>query len=80
MSAIIGRYKPATKQIGDIASGTIHRNINREDLALCLRRIHKDYGVVEAREFRNYLLWLGTYPINLVRICQRNNPKLWERK
>lgn len=62
MSAITGNYVAPSKIIGEWASRSIRYNPGRNRTAEYLKIIRLSYGNNAAREFRNYLLWLGTYP------------------
>lgn len=68
MSAITGVYRPTSRVFSDWAHDWL-RIINRWSRSDCrshlagqLILIMKKHGVAEAKEFRNYLLWLGCYP------------------
>jgi len=63
MSASFGRYAPRRRMYGEWASRSIWHPVTRETVAACLLIIRRQDGAHEAREFRNYLLWLGTYPV-----------------
>lgn len=73
MTAITGMYRPARKVYGQWATDWMRRYgsggwpncYNRPHLASQLLSIRKDHGSKEAIEFRNYLLWLGVYPVRL---------------
>ena len=67
MSAITGMYRPARKVYGQWAidwmyHGKTRWSSPRHHLAIQLTGIRKEHGTKEAREFRNYLLWIGVYP------------------
>lgn len=67
MPAITGDYRPADKVLRHWASKWIHpplawSGVERSVLWMQLRHIHRWLGPHEAREYRNYLLWLGVYP------------------
>ncbi len=63
MSAITGRYTPCHKLIDNMLLLWIrNRNRPRSLLSEQLREIRKRFSTNEAREFRNYLLWVGVYP------------------
>jgi hypothetical protein len=69
MSAITGIYHPAKKVYGQWAVDWLHGwdrwTTPRHHLAVQLQAIRKEYGSHEAIEFRNYLLWLGVYPVKV---------------
>lgn len=65
MSAITGLYSPPNTGIRDWAISWLRSDAwtsKRLYLAEQLRYIRKHHGVKHAKEFRNYLLWLGVYP------------------
>lgn len=72
MAAIAGWYAPPTKEISDWPSEWLRRfhhefnsglnSEHRKHLASQLQYLIDEYGHHDAREFRNYLLWLGCYP------------------
>ena len=63
MSASFGRYAPKDKRYGDWAFRTIHHKADRRGIAEKVCFIRRNSGSQEAREFLNYLHWLGTYPV-----------------
>lgn len=66
MSAITGRWSPPNKGIQGWAIDWLHGascSSPRFHLANQLTYIRKAHGPHEASEFRNYLLWLGVYPV-----------------
>lgn len=63
MSASSGRYAPAEKRFGDWAFRTIHHGATRESVAEQAKIIRTRHGNREARDYLDYLLWLGTYPV-----------------
>ena len=65
MSAIRGLYRPAKKVYMDWAFSTIYRPLSRAECAQKLNLVRHTSGRKEQREFRNYLLWLGTYPVSI---------------
>ena len=75
MSAIFGRYAPARKHYHSWAADWIYASDRwsspRHHLANQLRRIKAEEGRHEAREFRNYLLWLGVYPVRLRKVASK---------
>jgi len=70
MSAITGNYRPASNVYSQWALTWLYRgqsawSRNRSMLASQLLQIRREHGAGQAVEFRNYMLWLGTYPIRL---------------
>ncbi len=67
--AIRGRYAPARPEYRGWAADWLHGpdrwSSPRVLLAHQLRVIRRLDGSAEAREFRNYLLWLGLYPAKI---------------
>ena len=67
MAAITGQYAPARKGYVAAAVDWLHGperwSSPRKHLATQLRQIRSADGCHEATEFRNYLLWLGVYPV-----------------
>lgn len=65
-TAIRGLYRPANKKYRDSwAAHYICRPATRSLVAKQMRDIRAAYGANEALEFRNYLLWLGVFPVRL---------------
>jgi hypothetical protein len=56
-------YAPKRRQYGKWYASTIHREAPREVVAEWLRTIRRQDGTAEAIRFRDWLLWLGTYPV-----------------
>ena len=71
MSAITGNYAPARKLYGQWAVDWMYCgekwSTPRYHLAHQLRRIRQAEGRHEEREFRDYLFWLGVYPVALAK-------------
>ena len=67
MSAITGIYRPAHRLYGQWAVNWLHSHYDRKRhvLAQQLVLIRREHGSQEAREYRNYLLWLGCYPVRI---------------
>jgi hypothetical protein len=67
MAAITGHYAPARREYQtwyvDWLHGADRWTSPRFHLATQLRRIRQLDGRHEAKEFRNYLLWLNVYPV-----------------
>ena len=65
--AITGLYRPPNKGIGQWTIDWLHCAARwtspRYYLSQQLRYIRDAHGAREAKEFRNYLLWLGVYPV-----------------
>ncbi len=78
MSAITGNYAPARKMYGQWAVDWLQCSDKwssaRYHLCHQLRRIRQADGRREAMEFRNYLFWLGVYPVRW-----RNDDGSWHR-
>ena len=68
MTAITGVYRAPSQTQRDWAGHWLHRwsgwetSDQRHMLVLQLLRLRRWYGMADASEFRNYLLWLGVYP------------------
>ena len=65
MSAITGRWVSPNKGISQWAVDWMYTDrwtSPRKCLAQQLQYIKKNHGRYEAKEFRNYLLWIGVYP------------------
>lgn len=66
MAAITGRWTPPSQSVNglmfDWMQGLHNRSNARRHLAKQLRNIKRKHGRTAASEFRNYLLWLGSYP------------------
>jgi hypothetical protein len=73
MTAIVGCYIPPTKHCADLTfwwlycSHWLSHEGRRRKLAQELSFIRSGHGRHEAREFRNYLLWLGVYPSRVLK-------------
>ena len=73
MSAIRGLYAPKRRAYRSWIDrwhvlgrpGRVSTPEDRDLLASQLRVIRNEDGNHEAREFRNYLLWIGIYPVRL---------------
>lgn len=66
MHAITGNYTPPNKGIAAWSIDWLHGFLGtspRYHLAQQLRYIHRAHGAHEAKEFRDYLLWIGVYPV-----------------
>lgn len=67
MNAITGNYKAPNKGIDNWVLDWIYRSqywtSPRKFLAEQLRYIRKNHSRYEAKEFSDYLLWIGVYPI-----------------
>jgi hypothetical protein len=62
MSSITGIYRCPDKTIDNWVINWMYRPADRDCLADQLRQIRQRLGRREAKEFRNYLLWIGCYP------------------
>lgn len=76
MSAITGQYKAPNKGIGAWAIDWLHGSHRwsspRIHLANQLRYIRKAHGTHEAREFSDYLTWIGVYPVKIPKVKNTN--------
>lgn len=65
-------YVPARAQYRAWYTSTIHRPLGRcagrSHLSGWLRVIRRQDGSAEAKRFRDWLHWLGTYPVQIRRI------------
>jgi hypothetical protein len=70
MAAITGCWTPPNKGINGWAIDWLHGSHRwsspRKHLATQIRYIKLNHGRTAASEFRNYLLWLGSYPTKRV--------------
>lgn len=80
MAAITGQYKPARRVYWDWINdwrndGNERWTSPRFHLAAQLNKIRKENGSHEAIEFRNYLKWLGCYPVRkFIFFVDNNHP------
>jgi hypothetical protein len=73
MAAITGNWTAPNKGIQQWAIEWLHRgpkngNSPRTRLASELKYVRDNHGAHEAIEYRNYLLWLGSYPVKIRKV------------
>lgn len=84
MAAITGNYRPPNKGIGQwtvdwLNNGLTRWKSPRVHLANQLKYIRKAHGRHEAKEFGDYLQWLGVYPVK-IHVFGPNGEKMGKRE
>lgn len=68
-------YTPKSRIGGAILTYGIQGCLNRESLAPMLRKLRKAEGLIAARNCRDWLIWLGGYPVRNLRKSQVNGDR-----